>query len=472
MKQTIILIFVSLTAYGFTSSAQQATTWTNPYFYYHYNTPLESPGQKISANELVGNQKQLSGYDNDDHSIENTLSSHVVLLTTCLRELITTKSDLFQTRTEVENVRKELNALKENSQLNSTSTQLLANVMATVENLKNEMITKKDLAQTTQHLEETFSSVESVKNELANVMTKVENLNKDTNATKADLVKTHTEVESVKKELNEMKENSQFNSTSAQLFTNVMTTVENMKNEMITKTDLQQTTQRLDETHTLRVESVKNELTDVMTTVKNLKKDTDAAKFPSSIGRMPTSCDDLQQIGHTKSGLFSVMGNQTVDNVYCDFTKPTTEAGFQKRIGYVDVKTSPVYFYAQKTSNSVKINAVIPFDLLRLNVGNALNTSGIFVTPIPGKYFFSYSGISSRSALGRVELQVKTATANWSRIGQAFGSANLQTFSLQANLELAKGDQIRLLLVEGAILDDAKHYTNFVGQLLEEDIIQ
>jgi hypothetical protein len=48
---------------------------------------------------------------------------------------------------------------------------------------------------------------------------------------------------------------------------------------------------------------------------------------PSSIGRMPNSCDDLQKIGHRKSGLFSVMGNKTVDSVYCDFTKPTDDAG-------------------------------------------------------------------------------------------------------------------------------------------------
>jgi hypothetical protein len=66
---------------------------------------------------------------------------------------------------------------------------------------------------------------------------------------------------------------------------NVMATVENMKKEMtglITKADLAQTTQRLDETHTSRVESVKKELANVMTTVENIQKIT-IGKFNSSL---------------------------------------------------------------------------------------------------------------------------------------------------------------------------------------------
>jgi hypothetical protein len=51
------------------------------------------------------------------------------------------------------------------------------------------------------------------------------------------------------------------------------------------------------------------------------------ASAAASIGRMPNSCDDLQKIGHRKSGLFSVIGNKTVDNVYCDFTKSINDAG-------------------------------------------------------------------------------------------------------------------------------------------------
>jgi hypothetical protein len=100
-----------------------------------------------------------------------------------------------------------------------------------------------------------------------------------------------------------------------------------------------------------------------------------------------------------------------------------------------------------------------------------MSVTGIFVTPKPGKYLFIYSGIGEIHVVARVEMQLKTATVDWSRIGQAYGGITHQTFSLQANLELAKGDQIRLMLLKGAILDNGNHYTNFIGQLLEEEIL-
>jgi hypothetical protein len=55
-----------------------------------------------------------------------------------------------------------------------------------------------------------------------------------------------------------------------------MATVESMKKEMtgmVHNADLAQITQRLDETHTSRVESVKKELSNIMTTVENMKKE-------------------------------------------------------------------------------------------------------------------------------------------------------------------------------------------------------
>ena len=36
---------------------------------------------------------------------------------------------------------------------------------------------------------------------------------------------------------------------------------------------------------------------------------------------MPTSCQDLSQMGHVLSGLYSVMGIGMVQSVYCDFTQ-------------------------------------------------------------------------------------------------------------------------------------------------------
>jgi hypothetical protein len=79
------MIFVSLTVYVFCQSP--AATWTNPYFYYHYNTPLALPTPQINSAEKVtaSNQNVFSGHD--DHSMANTLGSHVVMLSTCLREL-------------------------------------------------------------------------------------------------------------------------------------------------------------------------------------------------------------------------------------------------------------------------------------------------------------------------------------------------------------------------------------------------
>lgn len=139
-------------------------------------------------------------------------------------------------------------------------------------------------------------------------------------------------------------------------------------------------------------------------------------------------------------------------------------------IGHVDVKATPVYFYAQKTKSFVTLNAVVPFELLRLNVGNAMNTNGIFVAPTPGKYLFTSSGVSEYKNV-RVELQLKTETVDWTKVTQGIGNGEFKTYSLKSTLQLAKGDQIRLIFLEGTLHDGGNHYTSFVGQLLEEDLL-
>jgi hypothetical protein len=37
------------------------------------------------------------------------------------------------------------------------------------------------------------------------------------------------------------------------------------------------------------------------------------------IGKMPTSCADLERIGHKLSGFFSVKGSKNMEMIYCNF---------------------------------------------------------------------------------------------------------------------------------------------------------
>ncbi len=102
-----------------------------------------------------------------------------------------------------------------------------------------------------------------------------------------------------------------------------------------------------------------------------------------------------------------------------------------------------------------------------------MKSYGIFYAPKSGKYFFSFSGISHQNSVGRVDLQMKTSRSDWFKIAQAQGEQNYKTLTLQTTLELASGDQIRLILSQGAIHDNTASiygpFTHFVGWLIEED---
>ncbi|XP_046646370.1 uncharacterized protein LOC124336629 isoform X2 [Daphnia pulicaria] len=124
---------------------------------------------------------------------------------------------------------------------------------------------------------------------------------------------------------------------------------------------------------------------------------------------MPRSCEDLWRTGHTLNGIFAVKGSKSIESLYCDFNRRPNENGFQKRIGYADVKSAPVHFYVQRNSSFNTKYSPIPFHFARVNEGNAMNlTSGEFTAPRPGTYFFSFSGIAEAS--DRILLKRKVPT--------------------------------------------------------------
>ncbi len=184
------------------------------------------------------------------------------------------------------------------------------------------------------------------------------------------------------------------------------------------------------------------------------------------------------------------MGDKTVDNVYCDFTKPITDGGectiialfdlFNKFKNFVDQvfkkwlaistwKHRP-FIFTPRNQNSTRI--LTP--LLHLKYWDwTLETQWAhrdYLSPLNPANIFSLIQVLVR-AVGSVELQLKTDTADRTKVGHAYGGTGHQTFSLQATLELAKGNQIRLMLLEGQMPDNESHYTNFVGHLLTEDIV-
>ena len=132
------------------------------------------------------------------------------------------------------------------------------------------------------------------------------------------------------------------------------------------------------------------------------------------------------------------------------------------------IKPYPVYFYVQRKSYFGDLNRPIPFEFEVLNIGNAMDANkGIFTAPKSGVYHFTFDGI------GRDRAVVNLSTDD-KYVGTAFAPynyyQNLNTLTLSSTLKLKKGDQIKLLLMEGAISsDDYRIVTHFTGMLVAED---
>ncbi len=143
----------------------------------------------------------------------------------------------------------------------------------------------------------------------------------------------------------------------------------------------------------------------------------------------------------------------------------------ETRIGNVDVKSEEVHFYVQRSSVYSINNAIVQFDMERLNVGEAMDmNTGIFSAPVDGIYQFEFSGIkdSPQTAL-YIFLQV-----NGANIGVAHATSSVSgAFQsvLHASLKLKAGDKVTLYKTTGTLYNAVDfYYTHFTGRLVSEDL--
>ncbi|XP_046456770.1 uncharacterized protein LOC124203921 [Daphnia pulex] len=380
----------------------------------------------------------------------------------------------------------EVGVAKEN-ELPAQVKELLVNLE---DKFKKELIaireeTKRDFVATSQML---AAKIKVTEENLAVVQNKLEITEKELETTKTSLTSTRIELSHTKSTVDDL--TTKLKTNSQRLDNELKATEDNLRKELsATLNQLETTTTNLASTRT-ELRST-NAIVEDLTTKLNSRTNKIV-----DIGHMPTSCEDLERMGQKVSGFFSVKGARKMEMIYCDFHPNKND--LQKWIGYADVKSAPVHFYVTRNSSFYTEYTPIPFDLARVNEGNAMNlTSGIFTAPRPGIYFFSFAGTaymseSSYNFYSRLFL-------NGNRIGRSLIrgrnslSYKLSPLTLQCTLDLKKGDQLWVTIEcsdssylyedghygglyyspmgMGGGFDDGGHDTHFAGFMLEEEIV-
>jgi hypothetical protein len=153
--------------------------------------------------------------------------------------------------------------------------------------------------------------------------------------------------------------------------------------------------------------------------------------------------------------------------------------GFQKLIGYADVKSTPTFFHVRRSDKFDEIGVPITYEYSLVNRGEAMDeTTGIFTVSRAGTYFFSFSGLSamlaaqsSASQFFEIFLYLNDSVVSYDNFGgSVLATDSFELVDIQAMLDLQPGDQICVALssrTKEAYVDNVYH---FIGWMLEEKI--
>nr|CAH0111112.1 unnamed protein product [Daphnia galeata] len=241
------------------------------------------------------------------------------LLNTTSGELSSVKSDLTNTKTDLATSVMKLGEM--NNELIKVKRDFTIKLEATSELLnttvKNLMKTNDELNNAKRDLTHTTNALEGTKHEL--IITKIElektksNLNKNVD----DLSKTlnGTENELAKLQIRTGHLSIELKTTSIRIGHERIVNEANLRNNPELRAisiSLENTIANLNATRT--------ELMNAKSDVADLKTKLNArTREIVDIGQMPTSCADLQRMGHKLSGFFSVKGSKKMEMVFCDF---------------------------------------------------------------------------------------------------------------------------------------------------------
>ncbi|XP_046645654.1 uncharacterized protein LOC124336071 isoform X2 [Daphnia pulicaria] len=396
-----------------------------------------------------------------------------------LKEELTGVRELLEkTKTELTNTRTDLASKLEGSIVKTNKEiKLNASFRKTIDDLSKKLIaTEKELAEMKISVENLSSELKGSKQELAKIKTKIE-LEKKEN--KEELAKTRADFS---KSVSELSTDLNVNSQSFRQELKVAN--DNLRKEL--KEELRETSRKLETTIQNVAASARTAWKKTDSAVAILTKKLNArTRIIVDIGEMPTSCEDLQRMGHKLSGFFLVKGSMKMEAVYCNFYPNGKD--LQKKIGYADVKSTPVYFYVQRKAHYetrwfTSTGTPITYELTQVNEGNAMDlSSGKFTAPRQGIYFFSFTALSRLPSSSKLIHFSISLYLNGRSIGLAFAEeyytldGQNEQVTIQSTLKLAKGDKVWAQISsmsQGVKLTDYDgQYTHFTGFMLEEEIV-